>query len=300
MQYLAIDIGGTYIKCGLLSQDAQIIQEWKVQTPGTLKDFQTIVGAQIQKYETEVAGIAFSIPGTVYPQSKLMQDGQEIYYLKNLPLKTWMKTLTTKPWSMIDDGNAVALAENWKGNLHQVAHGAAVVLGTGVSSGLIINHELYQGSNLQAGETGLLFASLSVTKTPATTYAQLCSAVQFMSHATQLLNTDSNDSVTVFAALAQGNHHELTELFRNYCKDIARLLATLQIILDVEKIVLGGGISQQQLLIEEVKKQYSLLWEEETFGMMLSHVDIEACFFASSAQLVGALRYLLIQHFNEQ
>ena len=60
------------------------------------------------------------------------------------------------PVMALNDGKAVALAELATGHLQGVTNGAALVLGSGLGGGFIINGKLFQGSHFQAGELTFL------------------------------------------------------------------------------------------------------------------------------------------------
>lgn len=60
------------------------------------------------------------------------------------------------PVAAHNDGKAAALAELATGHLKGVTNGAALVLGSGLGGGIIINGKLFQGSHFQAGELTFL------------------------------------------------------------------------------------------------------------------------------------------------
>lgn len=169
-------------------------------------------------------------------------------------------------------------------------------MGTGVGGGLILNNQLHQGPNFQAGELSfLIHHSLNPSQTQL--FGFYGSAVKFMHAATTLLGVSLEDHETVFNTLSQQTSADLTTLFENYCRDIAILLSDMQVLLDLEKVVIGCGISAQDSLIEMIQLQYSLLRQEETMlGQTFTPLIIEACAFRNSSNLLGALYHLLIKH----
>ncbi|MFT4246208.1 MAG: ROK family protein [Micrococcaceae bacterium] len=295
MQYLAIDVGGTFIKFGLLTREGEVTKAWKAPTPDNLADFFRTVGTEIKKCEPNIKGIAYSIPGKVNPKSKFVRDGGAIYYIKQLPLDEWMSTQTKLPFAVINDAKAAALAEHWIGNLKGITNGAAVVFGTGVGGGLILNNELYEGTNYQAGEVGMLFSDSTHTDTQTEVYSGSCSGVNFIRDASEILGVDKDDYKTVFKAIDNNESKEVTKLFNTYCRNAATLIASMGIVLDLEKVVLGGGISSQEKLITEVKRQYKSLCDKEIFGMLLQPAEIAGCCYENSANQIGALRHFLLE-----
>ncbi|MGC4432109.1 ROK family protein, partial [Streptococcus suis] len=74
-----------------------------------------------------------------------------------------------------------------------------------------------------------------------------------------------------------------------YCRLLAIYITNLQSILDVERIVIGGGISSQDILIEEIEKQLDQLQKEEDVAFFnIERPKIVACKHKNDANLIGA------------
>ena len=98
--------------------------------------------------------------------------------------------------------------------------------------------------------------------------------------------------IQVFEVLEAGHHEELQELFTSYCREIAILIYNLQSLVRLEKGTIGGGISSQPLLLEEINHQYKSLMEESG-EQRFSLVEIQAARYHNSSNLLGA-----VCHFN--
>ena len=73
------------------------------------------------------------------------------------------------------------------------------------------------------------------------------------------------------------------------------MICNVQAILDLEKIVIGGGISAQPIVTEEIRKQYRAVRAELPFlAATLTEVEIDSCRFLNDANLLGALYQLLL------
>lgn len=74
------------------------------------------------------------------------------------------------------------------------------------------------------------------------------------------------------------------------------IILTLQAILDVEKIVLGGGISQQKRLIDQIQQMYATVRQDSSLvDSTFSAILIEGCKFGNEANLLGAIYTLLLK-----
>lgn len=178
------------------------------------------------------------------------------------------------------------------GNLKGTENSLAIILGTGVGGGLIINNQLYQGSHFQAGEFSFCIEETSLDKLAI--YGSKGSAVNFIKKATSIINVEEDNYKAVFDLISTGDNKQLTQLFNRYCLDIAKFIMNLQAILDIEKVVIGGGISQQKLLIDNIKLAYEDIFKELTIlDQTFKRIDIAPCRYNNSSNLIGALQHLL-------
>ena len=116
------------------------------------------------------------------------------------------------------------------------------------------------------------------------------SAVQFVEKASHILNLEEADGIAVFKALEQGGNEELKTLFQAYCYDIAILIFNLQSLLRLEKVTIGGGISSQPLLIDEINHQYHDLLSQKGHKQFEA-LPIQAARFHNESNLIGAASY---------
>lgn len=72
----------------------------------------------------------------------------------------------------------------------------------------------------------------------------------------------------------------------DFCRPIALLVSNLQIILDPDQIVLGGGISAQPTLLESVQRQLNQISAWSSVSRPVSHVELSK--LGNRANLVGA------------
>lgn len=292
--YLSIDVGGTYVKFGLVDRSGNFIETWKIETPKTLETFKTLIYEQIERQANGIQGIAMSCPGRVDSINGYIQTGGSLIFLYDFAISKWIKTVTDLPFSVINDGKAAALSEWWIGNLKEVENGGAIVLGTGVGGGLILNNQLYQGPTFQAGELSFLI-HYPMGETTLQMFGKEGSAVGFMNQAAKLLAVEPHDYEAIFRNLAEGSDMKLYQLFKDYCKNIAIQIVNLQVILNLEKIVIGGGISAQDLVVDTIKKEYEAIFQTiEILGATFEPLEIEACAFRNSSNLLGAV-YQLFQ-----
>jgi predicted NBD/HSP70 family sugar kinase len=292
MVHLGIDIGGTKIKTGFV-QEAIVTEKQNFPTPQSLTEFGELLQTIIRNYSQiqSFTNIAFSVPGSVN-ESGTVFFGGALPYLNEVnlgELVNQMNLSESYQVSVENDAKAATLGEMSFGHLQQVTNGAAIILGTGVGVGLCINGELYKGSHFQAGEVSFMIRDRSITS-PESFVGVGLSAVALINKLAEHLQV-SNDGPTVFQALAETDNQEANELFLRYCKEVAVLCFNIQCLMDIDKVVIGGGISQQPKLIATIQRCYQgLLKAAPIIEQTLQPIQIEAAKFQADANLIGAVK----------
>ena len=197
------------------------------------------------------------------------------------------------PVMALNDGKAVALAELATGHLQGVTNGAALVLGSGLGGGFIINGKLFQGSHFQAGELTFLLPVQMEKVDPSLMRGMTLSAVGLITKINEVLgNSDLKNGLAAFEAINVGDKI-VYPLFESYCRNLAITILNLQTIFDMETFVIGGGISAQPILIEEVNRQFDKVHHEIDFiGKIIKRPEIVACHHHNGANLIGAAYFL--------
>lgn len=286
-RYLVFDVGGTKIKYGLIDRAGQLIEKNAIATAHNLEDFIDSLQKIIDTYQGRFTGIAFSVPGRVSHDDGLIYGGGSLPFMDHKSLNQLLRT--DVPITVENDGKSAALSELWLGNLKGVANGAAIVLGTGVGGGIIMNHQLVYGSHFQAGEVSFL-----VSNSKKLNYDNLegssGSAVKMINACAEKLNLpDKNDGKAVFEEIKRDNPLVMP-IFIEYCRNIAILIHNVQSIMDLDRYVIGGGISAQPIVTQTINRAYTSLGKElPIIEATLSQSQIVDSKFKNDANLYGAL-----------
>ena len=195
---------------------------------------------------------------------------------------------------MESDGKAAALCEQWLGELHDVNTGAVMTLGTGVGGGILIDNRVLHGRDFQAGELSWMIINSGAGTQEMDAYTgKLCSAVGMVRAVNKAIeNKDLNDGKADFAAIKEENI-KAKKIFQEYCRNVAIMILNIQTIINGEKIVIGGGISVQPILIEEIKRQFKLLLANNE--MPRDQGTPPATKYRNDINLYGALYALLLE-----
>ena len=297
---LAIDIGGTFIKFGLVDDDFKISNQSKMSTPTTLDDFWLTLEHIVSSHKDIISGIAISCPGEINSKRGFIFKGGLIPYLTAIPLGSRLTKTFQLPVKVINDADAAALAEARYGSLQDLDCGAALVLGTGVGLGLVSQGELLSPLSVTQYLRTPSPQSMSQTSLPfqwelfmhglVSLVDNKGSAVGFIHEASQLLRLDQDDGPAVFSAIEGNQSEDLNLLFKDYCHEIAVLVLNLQSFFRLEKVVIGGGISRQGTLIEGISDAYEELFKDKP-ELGFEPITIQACHFHNDSNLLGAASY---------
>ena len=282
MTILAIDFGGTQVKSALVSEQFAIEKSLPTQSsPQNLEQAIDVIDQIVTSVEVDLSGIAISVPGTVDTEEGVIYHGGLLRFFHGFRIKEVLEAKYHLPVMALNDGKAAALAELATGHLQGVANGAALVLGSGLGGGFIINGKLFQGSHFQAGELTFLLPVQMEKVDPSLMRGMTLSAVGLITEVNEVLgNSDLKDGLAAFKAINEGDK-TVYPLFESYCRNLAIT------------IFIGGGISAQPILIKEVNRQFDKVHHEIDFiGKIIKRPEIVACHHHNGANLIGAAYFL--------
>ncbi|MBM6614927.1 ROK family protein [Desemzia sp. RIT804] len=289
MNVISIDIGGTYIKSAIVSQcDIKAKQIRPTPTKDRL-ELLHVIDTIIEEYQAleVISCIGFSVPGSV-DESGTVSFGGAVESLNGLSLKRYISEKYQVTVKVENDAKAATIGEFSKGNLKGVNNGVAIILGTGVGVGLLLDGKIRKGPHFQAGEVSFLIQDKKITG-PESFVGLNLSAVRLVHRLSEELSVEA-DGKLVFEIFKQTDQSLTKEIFKDYCTGIAVLCFNLQCLLDIEKIVIGGGISQQTILIKGIKDAYQEIFLASTLiEKTIAQVTIDIAKFQADANLIGAV-----------
>ncbi|MCH3997600.1 MAG: ROK family protein [Lactobacillus amylovorus] len=301
-KYLSIDIGGTNLKYALIDEKGHILEKDRVKTDAkNLTAFMENMYEVIDSYQDQFKGIAVCAPGKIDTENKIIYFGGALKFLDGLNLQEALGDKYNVPISVENDGKAAALSEQWLGELRGVDTGVAITLGTGVGGGVVVNNHLLHGWTFQAGELSWMITNSGIGTKNKTAYTgDNCSAVNMVKKVNLALgNKDLDDGLTAFEAINNGDLRALA-IFKRYCRNVAIMIINIQTVINASKFVIGGGISNQPILIEEINNQLAKILEiNPMIGKQMIPPKIVAAKHGNDSNLYGAL-YSLLLELNKQ
>ena len=287
---LAIDIGGTFIKCGVMtgSRVFKLAAQDKVPTPKENHEELLKTLADIFSKHSDAEGIALAMPGLIDTKNGVCISSGALNFSNGHSITEELQNMCGVRVTVENDANCAALAEAKAGSLADVRNGFVMVFGTSIGGAFICNKKLYRGSHFSAGEIAYTFQNPADKET----YHKVMSAVVFKEKCAAILNLPPEDvsGEMVFNLIAENNSAMRDALYQ-YAHGVAVKIFNIQLLFDPERIAIGGGISQQQSFIDAIQDNLDELYKDALD--CLPRPEIVVCKFHNDANLFGALYHYL-------
>lgn len=155
---IGVDLGGTKVRAGVAYNGA--IQNQKQQLFKSRGSREETLGQLISLIRSlfvpEVRGIGLGVPSVIDLEKGVVYNVVNIPSWDCVPLRDILQDAFGVPVRINNDVNCFALGEHRFGLLKGFRNVVGMTSGTGLGSGIIINGNLYHGTNCGAGEIGLL------------------------------------------------------------------------------------------------------------------------------------------------
>jgi glucokinase len=160
---VAIDLGGTHLRAGLVDETGRIRFRLKQRTPQQTAPREIVNALAGAIRECEARGLrpgetitmaAVAVPGSVNTASGATVEVPNLPAVDDFNLAAALQDELERPVILENDANAAAAGEFWLGAARGKRTIACVTLGTGVGGGIILDGKLWRGVHDSAGEIG--------------------------------------------------------------------------------------------------------------------------------------------------
>ncbi|MGN7125041.1 ROK family protein [Methylorubrum thiocyanatum] len=252
---IGIDLGGTKIAGIALDADGTTRAEIRVPTPrgdyaGTLDAIAGLVATLERQAGTTGASVGVGMPGAVSRATGLIKNANSVW-LNGRPFPQDLAARLGRPVRVENDANCLAVSEAVDGAGAGADLVWAIILGTGVGSGIALRGQALTGRNAIAGEWGhnpLPRPGDDERPGPACYCGRRGCIETWLSGpglaADFLRQTGEARSGEDIVALAQAGHAGAAAAMARYRDRLGRSIAHVVNLLDPDVIVLGGGLSR--------------------------------------------------------
>jgi glucokinase len=307
---VGIDVGGTNLRAALINENGNIIKRLTVPSRAD-NGIELVVenlGNLIEEIKEgeNVDGVGIGIPGIIDTAKETITQAPNILHVHNYPFRHILMAKIGKdiPVVVENDANCAALGELWKGVGKDVNSLVLLTIGTGLGGGIILNRKLWRGTHGMAGEVGHMTISPDGAKCNCGNTGCLetfASAIGIIRMVKEGLEQDDKSVTTVLREKVQNAPKErLPEIVREaaiegdkfalwiweeFGKSLGIVIASLVNLLNVEMIVISGGLSNAwELFIDK------LVYEAKKRGLRapMERVQIKKSTLGGDAGLLGA------------
>ncbi len=259
---IGIDWGGTKIEAiAIDSKDGSEVNRIRIDSP---KDnYKEIISAvvnlikDISKDEKDFT-VGIGMPGSLHPDTGLVQVSNT-KALENMPVKKDLEAELGFQVRIANDADCLALSEAIDGAGKDYKTVFAVILGTGVGAGYVVNKELVEGPNKLSGEWGQnpIPGPMDDYEKTIKRHCGRIGAIEVFISGPGLENhyefkSGRKISSKEIIDLYREKDELASEVMEEYFERTARSFSTFVNILDPEVIVCGGGMSEIDELYKEV------------------------------------------------
>ena len=309
MIYIGIDVGGTTIKAGAVSEEGKILFKHSCPTgvergyEAVIRDIALLGIAAAEKSGhtmADVKAIGIGIPGIMDQRTGIVPFCTNLAW-HDVPILQEMKRYTDAPVYVDNDATVAGLAESVAGVSAGCDCSVFVTLGTGVGGGIIIGGRVFSGAHGVASEIGHMttvdggelctcgnrgcwerYASATALIREG---RKLCAAKPDCA----LMAAVNGDPEAVTAKsvidLAKAADPDCSALFDNYVHHLVVGLRNLVNLYDPEVIVLGGGVSYAgEFLLDAVRRELP----KAVFYKTMPFARVELARLTNDAGIIGA------------
>ena len=260
MNRIGIDLGGTKIEGVFLSQENIICARKRIPTP-QVKDadqaYEAIllsIRKLIEQLEADAgvtARVGIGTPGTISSLTGLVKNSNTVC-LNGKPLLIDIEQCLGRKVRIANDANCFALSEAHNGAGKEYSSIFGIIMGTGVGGGIVINKQIHTGSMGIAGEWGhnpLLEHGPDCYCGRKGCVETLISGPGFSADYAKCGGVPGCNPAEIVKYAERGDKLAIHCLER-FINHFGRAVASVVNILDPHAIVLGGGLSNLDILYE--------------------------------------------------
>ena len=248
---IGIDLGATKIEFVLLEDNGNEIIREREKSPtdyiSTISSIAKIVNKLDEKFNSKFE-VGICHPGSISNKTGLLNNATNSPWLNNQLFKHDIIKKLSRNVFFENDANCFTLSESIDGSTKQFNIVFGVILGSGCGGGLVVNKQIIKGANNLAGEWGH-----SHFPCKEGTVEDFLSGTSL----SKIFENKFNKKLKAFEIfeLYRKKDIQADKIIEEYKENLAISLSSIINTLDPDAIVFGGGVSNEIIFLDEVKKK---------------------------------------------
>ena len=286
---VGVDLGGTKIEACLLDTNRKFLARHRVFSEAS-QGLDRVI-ENIEKVINKVAdgksyaAVGIGTPGTYVPSESRLYGVPHTPVYETPGFIGHLREKLSVPLLIENDANCLALAEFFATCAGKYSYVTAVIIGTGMGYGLILNNKLYRGAKGGAGEIG--HTTIDFNGRTCQCGRRGC-AEAYLSGPSMSRRffemSGKHMEVQEIYRLCQAKDQQAEQLFEESCRMMGEVFANVINTFDLEAIILGGGVSNIPVWYEKVPSYI----KKSLFGIPRGRIPIIKAKLGDSAGVVGA------------
>ena len=252
MIQIGVDFGGTKIEAAALDATGAYLARTRIPNPGNydaaIRDVRDLV-TTVERAAGAVGTVGIGMPGSISPRTGLMRNANSTY-LNGRSFREDLQLALGRELRLANDANCMALSEAVDGAAAGARVAFAVIIGTGVGGGLVIDGQIVEGANGIGGEWGhvpLPWMTAAEYPGPAC-WCGHSGCLDMLISGTGLrkdhaARTGATLDGPAIIAAARGGDTAAVASLDAYVSRLGRAMAMVVNIVDPDVFVLAGGMS---------------------------------------------------------
>lgn len=282
---IGIDVGGTFIKIGVVTPAGKIISCKKISTPKRA-DYR-IISNEVKVYKN-IKGIGIGVPGFVDTKKGIVHKLVNIEGWNKVPLQRLIEKAAGIPVRIDNDVNCMVLGEVVFGIAKGKKNVFGITLGTGVGGGIIINGKIYRGSSFTAGEVG----HVTVIKDGPKCKCGNRGCLEALVGNKRIIARGGKSPEELQKSALKGNKQAI-RIWNEIGEYIGIVLAGIVNVLNPELVVIGGGVANAGNLImksiRETVEKRAVPVARDIVKIKFSKLGDDAGILGAAALIMGEL-----------
>ncbi len=249
---IGIDLGGTNVRVAKVSEDGQILQEFKSPSyasegPERINQIMIDLIKKIDNWQ-ECVGIGIGVPGPVDTINNVMTMSTNLPGSAGYPFAANLAKEFNLPTYLGNDANVAGLAEALVGAGKDLPIVYYTTISTGIGGGLIVDGKVVSGKNGYAGEIANIIVDRMGTKYNHLNIGaveNLASGTAITRRGKEVFEGPIKDASDVFA-LARQNDPLAIQICDEVAYDLAMMFSIMAHVCEPFAFVIGGGVMKSK------------------------------------------------------